>query len=149
VIRPVRAEDLPGLVTLCAAHAAYERTPFVEDGHERRWAAVFFGGRPRAWCLVVEDEGALVGYATWSLEFSTWSGAEYVHVDCLYLEPGHRGRGLGRSLMLAIAGHSSAEGRTLEWQTPAWNTDAVRFYRRLGADGAAKIRFSLRSPPRE
>jgi GNAT superfamily N-acetyltransferase len=31
----------------------------------------------------------------------------------------------------------------LEWQTPAWNEDAIRFYRRQGASHANKVRFRL------
>jgi GNAT superfamily N-acetyltransferase len=143
VIRPLRPLDLPRLVELCAAHAAYERAPFTADGQVRRWESLFFGEPPRAWGLVLEQDGGLVGYATWSLELSTWRAAEHVHVDCLFLESAYRGRGWGRALLGAIGRHRSAENRRLEWQTPAWNTGAARFYERLGAAGSAKIRFRL------
>jgi GNAT superfamily N-acetyltransferase len=142
VIRPLTAADLPALLELCAAHAEYERAPFVRDGQVLRWATSFFATAPRAWCLVVEADGRLVGYATWSHEFSTWRASEYVHVDCLYLEAAYRGRGFGRDLMLAIVERAAARGHHLEWQTPTWNVSASRFYERLGARPAAKTRYT-------
>ena len=43
--------------------------------------------------------------------------------------------------MIAFA---TAQGLAqVQWQTPAWNRDAVRFYERLGAVGTDKMRFSL------
>jgi hypothetical protein len=97
ILRPLGPHDLEGLGRLCAAHAAYERSAFAESGQEQRWAALFFGDRPRAFCLVVEDGGALVGYATWSLELSTWDAAEHVHVDCLFFRL-LAGRGCGYAI---------------------------------------------------
>jgi GNAT superfamily N-acetyltransferase len=143
VIRPLRPADGAALLNLCAAHAAYERAPFQDDGQVVRWTEAFFADPPRAHCLVVDAGGALVGYVSWSFEFSTWRAAEYVHVDCLYLEPAHRGQGLGRALLAAVTEGTAAPGRHLEWQTPAWSQDAVRFYERLGARCAPKLRFTL------
>jgi GNAT superfamily N-acetyltransferase len=89
------------------------------------------------------DGEALVGYATWSLECSTWRAAEHAHLDCLYLEEGSRGRGLGRALLERIAVRAAQRGAThVEWQTPDWNAGAIRFYERLGAVGRNKKRFT-------
>lgn len=85
-----------------------------------------------------------VGYASWSLEASTWQAAEYAHLDCLYLREDERGRGTGRLLLRAVEAEARAAGAgELQWQTPAWNQDAIRFYRRHGAQEAAKARFTL------
>jgi hypothetical protein len=32
----------------------------------------------RAWCVVLEQESKIVGYAVWSREFSTWLATEYL-----------------------------------------------------------------------
>ena len=84
----------------------------------------------------------MAGYATWSREFSTWAGAEYVHLDCLYVDEAHRSGGHGRRLIEAVI--AEADGVPLQWQTPAWNTRAQRFYDRLGAHGTDKIRYTYR-----
>ncbi len=89
----------------------------------------------------------LLGYATCVPEFATWAGAEYLHMDCLYLRPGHRGRGIGRALIDAVAAHAAALGLPeVQWNTPDWNDGAIRFYDRLGATARTKQRYTLRTP---
>jgi GNAT superfamily N-acetyltransferase len=142
-IRPAGPDDLSSIVALCAAHAAYERATLSVDGLHDRLAAALFGDPPRVWCLVAEIDARIEAYATLTREYSTWRGAEYLHVDCVYVSAERRGRGLGRALMEAAALHASRAGTThVEWQTPGWNEPARRFYERLGAAPSAKVRFT-------
>ncbi len=154
LIRPATPEDLPALAALCADHARYERSGPVAADLADRLRPALFGPSPRLAALVLAGPDAerspdpdagcepatLAGYATWSREFSTWDGAEYTHLDCLYVDQAHRGGGHGRRLIEAVI--AAVEG-PLQWQTPDWNTGAQRFYQRLGARGSAKIRYSL------
>ncbi|MGY0233788.1 N-acetyltransferase family protein [Longispora urticae] len=142
IIRRVLPEDLPALATLCAAHADFERAgPVAPDLADRLAGALF--GTGRLGCLVLAGDGALGGYATFSREYSTWAGAEYTHLDCLFVVAGHRGGGWGRRLFDEVAALADGE---LQWQTPEWNTDAQRFYARLGARSAPKVRYTLPRP---
>jgi GNAT superfamily N-acetyltransferase len=130
-------------VELCARHASYEGAPFPGEGSLERLRTALFSDPPKVWGFVAEVQGAIVGYATCTLDFSTWRAAPYLHLDCLFLEPAHRNRGLGAALMRLVAGQAAALGcRTLEWQTPAWNVRGARFYQRLGARSSQKLRFS-------
>ncbi|MEV0174352.1 GNAT family N-acetyltransferase [Streptomyces sp. NPDC050803] len=146
-VRRALPADLPEVVLLVAEHAVYEKAEPPGDGLEGRLERLLFGaGEPRLRCLVAElgESGPVVGYATCSAEVSTWDGAEYLHMDCLFLRDGHRGLGLGALLMDAVR----AEGRALgldqvQWQTPVWNEGAIRFYERLGARAKEKRRFFL------
>ncbi|MFI6151822.1 GNAT family N-acetyltransferase [Kitasatospora sp. NPDC051170] len=144
-IRPASPADLPAIARLCAAHAAFERADPVPEDLATRLAPALFSPHPRAWCLVVDHAGELTGYATYSREFSTWQGADHVHLDCLFVTEPHRRAGWGRALLDAVQdAAASAHGIThLQWQTPDWNTDAIRFYRRTGARALPKVRFSL------
>jgi GNAT superfamily N-acetyltransferase len=147
-IRAARPADLDAIVRLCAAHAAYERAALPGPGLRERLAVALFGAEPRATCFVAEIDGRVEGYAACALEFSTWRGGDYLHLDCLFVEAGHRGHGVGRRLVDAVARHAADLGIAhVEWQTPAWNTAAVRFYERLGATAAAKLRFTWRPGP--
>ncbi|WP_017600570.1 GNAT family N-acetyltransferase, partial [Nocardiopsis lucentensis] len=86
----------------------------------------------------------VVGYATCSPEVSTWDGCEYLHMDCLFLRDGTRGAGLGARIMDAVADTARGLGLTeVQWQTPVWNEDAIRFYDRLGARAKEKLRYTL------
>jgi GNAT superfamily N-acetyltransferase len=141
-LRPARAEDLDAVVDLCAEHAAFERAPFCEEQVRRALGPFLFGEPPRAWCIVADVDSKLVGYATYSLEFSTWRAAEYVHMDCLFLKADYRNAGLGRQLLDRVGHAAIALGfEFVEWQTPSWNASAIRFYDRIGAVGNAKVRY--------
>ncbi|MEU7071453.1 GNAT family N-acetyltransferase [Streptomyces narbonensis] len=103
------------------------------------------GGTPRLRCLVAElPDGSLAGYATCAPELSTWDGVAYLHMDCLYLTSTARGHGLGPLLVDAVRAEARALGLTeIQWQTPAWNEGAIRFYDRLGATSKEKRRYTL------
>ncbi|WP_405386332.1 MULTISPECIES: SDR family oxidoreductase [unclassified Streptomyces] len=84
VIRPATAADLPAIAHLCAVHAAFERAGPVPVDLATRLEPVLFSAHPRAWCLVADHGGELIGYVTCSREFSTWqanigSPGQYVH----------------------------------------------------------------------
>ncbi|WP_435974085.1 N-acetyltransferase family protein [Streptomyces sp. Qhu_M48] len=147
VVRHAHPEDLPGVVELIAEHAAYEKAAPPAAGLADRLGRLLFGAEPpRLRCLVAAlPDGTLAGYATCAPELSTWDGAEYLHMDCLYLTETSRGHGLGPLLMAEIRAEARRLGlREIQWQTPAWNEDAIRFYDRLGATSKEKHRYSLR-----
>ncbi|GAA1924304.1 hypothetical protein GCM10009837_57030 [Streptomyces durmitorensis] len=149
-VRHARPADLPRIVELIAEHAAYEKGTPPAPGLEQRLDALLFGvPDPRLRCLVAELPGGdVVGYATCAPEISTWDGSEYLHMDCLFLRDGHRGLGIGELLTDAVAAQARALGLTeVQWQTPAWNEGAIRFYGRIGADAKEKLRFAWQVPP--
>ncbi|MGW1226734.1 N-acetyltransferase family protein [Streptomyces sp. NPDC002530] len=144
VVRPATEADLPAIARLCAAHAAFEQAGPVPGDLAARLKPVLFSPHPRAWCLVVDHGGELTGYASWSREFSTWQAADYVHLDCLFVSERHRGEGWGSALLNGVRDAAAAAGvRQVQWQTPDWNTDAIRFYGRAGARARPKVRFAL------
>jgi GNAT superfamily N-acetyltransferase len=144
IIRVAEPGDLDRLVELCGEHALFERAPFDGRGLGARLADALFGPSRRLYCLVADDGGDLVGYASYSLEFSTWAGDEYVHMDTLYVRNGRRGTGIGSVLLTAVIDAAVAAGvSNLQWQTPSWNADAQRFYARVGAVGSDKVRYRV------
>ncbi|MGV9451701.1 N-acetyltransferase family protein [Streptomyces sp. NPDC003635] len=146
-VRAARPEDLPGIAALAAEHAAYEKASPPPADLARRLETLLFGppSPPRLSCFVAElDGGALIGYASCAPEVSTWGGTEYLHMDCLFLRDGHRGLGVGPLLMKAVVDRARECGLAqVQWNTPPWNTDAIRFYDRLGARAKEKRRYVL------
>jgi GNAT superfamily N-acetyltransferase len=57
-----------------------------------------------------------------------------VWLEDLFVLPSHRGAGIGRALLSAVAArvHDSGGGR-LEWSALDWNALALGFYRGIGA----------------
>ncbi|MFI8765223.1 GNAT family N-acetyltransferase [Streptomyces sp. NPDC053792] len=145
-VRHARPEDLPRVVELIAEHAVYEKAAAPAPGLADRLGGLLFGPEPpRLRCFVAAlPDGTLAGYATCAPEMSTWDGTEYLHMDCLYLTETSRGHGLGPLLMTAIRTEARTLGLPeLQWQTPAWNESAIRFYDRLGATSKEKRRYTL------
>lgn len=142
-MREACAGDLEALLPLIAEHAAFERAP-APPVTAAMLADALSGADPRLRVWVAADGSGVVGYLSATRDFSTWRGRPFLHMDCLYLRPGFRGHGHGATLLDALCSHARATGITrLQWQTPAWNADAARFYRRLGARESRKRRFVL------
>jgi GNAT superfamily N-acetyltransferase len=142
--------DLDAIVKLCVEHAAYEKAVIDRRMLQSRLHRFLFAPDPRAWCGVADDHRHLVGYATWSSEFSTWHAAEYVHMDCLYVRSESRSRGVGALLLQFVGDAAAMMGCSfVEWQTPDWNVDAIRFYDRSGAVRSQKTRYrwNVTNPP--
>jgi GNAT superfamily N-acetyltransferase len=144
-VRQARPSDLHQIVELIHEHIAYERARPADSGLGPRLASALFRDGPRRLhCYVADSPSGLVGYLTCSAEFSTWDAGEFLHMDCLFVREGSRGAGLGRALIDAARDLAVALGlSSLQWQTPDWNTDAIRFYDRLGASRRPKQRFTM------
>ncbi|MFD7878636.1 GNAT family N-acetyltransferase [Streptomyces sp. NPDC059766] len=146
LVRHATRADLPRVAELAAQHAQYERAaPPAADLADRLARLLFDGPAPRLVCLLAElPGGEVAGYATCAPVLSTWDGRDYLHMDCLFLAPGHRGLGLGGLLMDAVVAEAAGRGMAeVQWQTPAWNEGAIRFYDRLGGRAMEKVRYSL------
>jgi GNAT superfamily N-acetyltransferase len=133
-IRPVEPADIPAVVELVHRLAAYERASDLCHLSERQLDAALFGERPALFGHVAVVEGAVVGCALWFLNFSTWRGVHGIYLEDLFVEPAHRGKGLGRALLVRLAQECVRHGYgRLEWVVLDWNEPAIGFYRSLGA----------------
>ena len=143
-IRWAKPEDMAELVHMCAEHAAYERSSFDPVGKKEALSRMLFAPDARLRCLITAAAGQVIGYATFSVEVSTWDADRYMHMDCLFLRPEARNSGIGRALMRRIAQEALAQGAIrMQWQTPSFNADAIRFYDRLGPEKKEKYRMFL------
>ena len=84
--------------------------------------------------MATDPAGAVVGYASWSLNFSTWRGVHGIYLEDLYVRPTARGGGHGKALLTELARICVERGyQRLEWSVLNWNTPAIDFYEALGA----------------
>jgi GNAT superfamily N-acetyltransferase len=134
-VRPIRPDDDPAVVGLVRELADYERALSEVRLTEEQLSACLFGDSPALFGHVAEDEdGRVVGVALWFLNFSTWRGTHGIYLEDLYVQPGHRGRGLGRELLRTLAAICVARGYSrLESSVLDWNTPSIEFYEAAGA----------------
>lgn len=133
-VRRAVPADVPAVVALVHELADYEREPASCHLTAEQLHAALFGPEPALFGHVAEAGGEVVGCALWFLSFSTWRGVHGLHLEDLYVRPAHRGAGLGRALLAALAGVCVERGYgRLEWAVLDWNAPALAFYRSLGA----------------
>ena len=143
-IRNARPTDIDDIINLCAAHAAHEQAGYSSDGKSENLSRELFSSHPKLRCLVAETANGVVGYATFTKDYSTWDAAEFAYLDCLFLRPEARNFGIGEALIREIAKIALSENCLLmQWHTPPFNTRAIKFYRRIGATSKEKVRFYL------
>lgn len=143
-IRRVVKEDMNEVIQLCIEHAAYEQSAYSEVGKADKLAAMLFCDAPQLHCLVAEINHELVGYIAFSKECSVWNGDYYLHMDCLFLKENFRGHGIGEAMVNKMVDYAKVvNANHIEWQTPVFNTRAIKFYNRIGATSKEKIRFTL------
>jgi len=145
-IRPVRPDDLARLVALCAEHAEYEQLSYSNNGQQQRLQTALFSLPARLFMWVVaNDNDSLHGYLSATVDYSTWSAAPFVYMDCLYLTEDLRGQGIGRQLMSTLIDFAKQQQcAEIQWQTPPDNQLGIGFYQHIGAESLTKIRFTLR-----
>ncbi|MDQ6528714.1 GNAT family N-acetyltransferase [Flavobacterium sp. LHD-85] len=143
-IRNCKVSDLPKLVILCQKHAEFEKAEFSPEGKEEGLKNAIFGQNPKLFCLVVATEETIVGYASYTFDFSTWNAQTFLYMDCLFLEEETRGLGIGEKLIEKLKEIGTENNCVnIQWQTPEFNTRAIKFYNRMGAKGKDKVRFTL------
>jgi ribosomal protein S18 acetylase RimI-like enzyme len=135
VIRPATPADIPAIHTLIRELADYEKALEEARATQGQLHEALFGRRPAAYAHVATDPaGAVVGYAIWFLNFSTWRGVHGIYLEDLYVRPTARGGGHGKALLTELARICVERGyQRLEWSVLNWNTPAIDFYEALGA----------------
>jgi hypothetical protein len=85
IIRFVEKRDLQELIVLCELHAIFEKSQYDPKGKAEGLENYLFSENPPLFCLVVEWNHKLVGYASYTKQFSTWDAYYYIYMDCLFL----------------------------------------------------------------
>jgi diamine N-acetyltransferase len=114
--------------------AEYERLEHEVVADEAGIGAALFGPSPRVFCDLAEVGGRVAGFALWFYSFSTFVGRHGIYLEDLFVEPEHRGSGIGKALLANLARRCVEEGLgRLEWSVLDWNAPAIAFYRGRGA----------------
>jgi GNAT superfamily N-acetyltransferase len=134
ILRAAQPHDVPAIVGLIRELARFEALEHLCAVTPETLAPHLFGDKPVAECLVADHEGQLVAFALFFTNFSTFLAKPGLYLEDLYVQPAHRGTGLGKALLERL-GRLAAErgcGR-FEWSVLDWNERAIGFYETMGA----------------
>ncbi len=134
MIRPARPDDVPAVHAMIRELAEYEKEPEAVEATEQDLHTALFGEGATVFAHVAEDDEAVVGFALWFRNYSTWTGRHGVYLEDLYVRPEARGSGYGLALLRTLARICVENGyRRMEWSVLDWNEPSIRFYETLGS----------------
>lgn len=117
-----------GLAVYERRHQQVKSTPAVLRRHGS-------GRRPYFNALICRRGAEPIGVAVYLMTYSTFAGRPTLYIEDIFVLPEFRGEGAGLALMRAMARIAVRAGcGRIAWSVLRWNTPAIRFYRRLGAE---------------
>jgi GNAT superfamily N-acetyltransferase len=146
-IRKGKKEDMKGVLALIRELAVFEKEPDAVLITEEDLVRDGFGTTPLFQVFVAEvendsspesfrDEQAkqIVGIALYYYRYSTWKG-KTIHLEDLVVKDSMRGTGLGYALYSEIIKQAKKDNvRRIDWNVLDWNTSAIEFYKKSGAN---------------
>ncbi|MEZ5777988.1 MAG: N-acetyltransferase family protein [Paracoccaceae bacterium] len=140
IIREIRDADIPDVLDVWNPIIRSTTIGFSNEEKTPESLAALIAERRAAGraFLVMEAEG-LLGFATYA-QFRGGNGYAHAMEHTIIVGPEARGRGVGRTLMVAIEDHARAAGvHTLFAGVSGENDDGVRFHERMGFRTLARI----------
>ena len=133
-IRSATRADVPVILRFIQGLADYEKLAHECSATETQLEQTLFGDRPVAEVVLAYQGDAPAGFALFFHNYSTFLARPGIYLEDLFVDPAFRGLGVGRALLSHLAALAVERkcGR-LEWSVLDWNSDAIRFYERLGA----------------
>jgi len=134
LVRPAVPGDVPQIAAFIRDLARYEQLEHRLELDEQRLQQHLFGAVPACGALLAEWGGEAAGFALFFATYSTFRTRQCLHLEDLFVRPERRGHGVGLALLRAVAAVAVARGcPRLDWQVLDWNTSAIGFYERQGA----------------
>jgi GNAT superfamily N-acetyltransferase len=133
-LRAAEPRDLPAIVGLIGELAEFEHLTHLLQVTVETLRPHLFGPKPVAEAVVGEVDGEAVAFALFFTNFSTFLAKPGLYLEDLYVQPAHRGSGLGRALLEHLGALAVERGcGRFEWSVLDWNEHAIRFYKGMGA----------------
>ncbi|MGE8686296.1 MAG: N-acetyltransferase family protein [Achromobacter sp.] len=128
-IRNVDPADQDQWAALYRQYAAFYRAAMDDEILRRTWSWLMRPEHPEEGIVAQTESGELVGLAHYRSFPKPLLGRDAGFLDDLYVADKHRGQGLGRGLIAAVASIAHARGWPLvRWITAHDNRPARRLY---------------------
>jgi GNAT superfamily N-acetyltransferase len=147
-LRPAEPRDCAELIRLIRALADYEKLSDQAVGTPQALESALFGPRPSCEAVLAERGARVVGFALCFTTFSTFLCRPGLYLEDLFVEPGHRGAGIGKALLRHLAGLALERGcGRFEWRVLDWNEPSIRFYESIGGPILPAWQLVRMTPP--
>lgn len=134
LLRAAEPRDVNAIVGLIRELAEFEKLSHLLQVTPETLHPHLFGERPVVEAQVAQLDGEVVGFALFFTNFSTFLSKPGLYLEDLYVRPALRGQGIGEALLSRLAAIAVERGYgRFEWSVLDWNSNAIRFYEKMGA----------------
>ena len=131
-MRKIRIQDLLSVLNLIIELAEFEKEPDAVEITLEDFTKDFSNNLFD--CLIAENQNGIIGIALYYNRYSTWKG-KTIHLEDLIVTQNERGNGVGKALLNEIVSLAKkSKVRRVEWNVLDWNTPALKFYEKSGAN---------------
>ena len=134
-LRSATPSDTPAIFRLIQTLAEYERLAHEVTGSLEMLHGSLFGDRPVAEVLLADLDGEAAGFALFFPTYSSFEGKPGIYLEDLFVRSEFRRKGIAKALLSRLAQLVlERKGSRLQWAVLDWNTPAIEFYQRIGAE---------------
>ncbi|MGC9328773.1 MAG: GNAT family N-acetyltransferase, partial [Candidatus Hinthialibacter sp.] len=99
-IRSAAPEDCASIHSMICELAKYEKLLDAVQSTSADISNALFGANACAEAILAFYENQPIGFALFFTTFSTFVGRPGIYLEDLYVKPAHRGKGVGKSLLV-------------------------------------------------
>lgn len=132
-IREATVQDIPNIAELMREIKIFhERDPNTVS--EEKLLKYGFGTKPRFKVDLAIVGNKIVGFSLYYISFSGFNTAPELCLEDLYIQPQHRGIGIGTAFFDKLKEYcKNEECFRIFFLVSKWNEDAIKFYEKMGA----------------
>ena len=142
LIRPAVESDVPAILNIyndivATSTAIYNHLPVTLEDRLNWFHSRTRSGYP---ILIAEIEEKVAGYASFG-DFRSWPGYRFSVEHTVHLDAAHRGKGIGKQLLLALIPIARTLGKhAMVGGVDAENTASIHLHESLGFERVAHFR---------
>lgn len=144
-IKSAAEKDIPYIINLLREFAVFENLAHEFLITEESLRDSVFGKDAFVRLIVCSSENDLIAFALLYPKYASFRGERSLYLEDLYVKPEFRGKGFGLKMLKRAAKLAKENGfQRLDWQALKWNTPAIDFYNKIGAESDdGNINFRL------
>lgn len=128
-------KDVSSIVALIREFAAFENLSEFCEVTEANLIDAMFGKNGCVEGLMVFSENEAIGYALFYENFASFRGQRGFYLEDLYVKPEFRRSKIGEAFLRKIAQIAKSRNfKRIDFMVLDWNENAIRFYKKLGAE---------------
>jgi len=134
-IRKARRSDSKAILKLITELAEFEKLNPPDRSANKRLIKEAFSKNPSFRILLAEEKKEVIGYAFYFFTYSSFLARKTLYLEDIFISDKYRNKGVGKLIfkrLIRLAEKSDC-GR-MEWVVLDWNTNAIKFYDKLGAE---------------